>query len=162
MAMTTGKNGRRPLEWPGLSPAIRKTMAGNRGSNTKPELFLRSAIQAMGYRFRTHDRNLPGTPDIVFSRRKRVICVNGCFWHSHPGCGFAAVPKTRPEYWVPKLARNRERDAENLAKLSSMGWESIVVWECEMRDPDAMFLRIRNFLGPAKFPKTEDRLGGAA
>jgi DNA mismatch endonuclease, patch repair protein len=152
--MTAPPNSRRPSEWPGVSAAIRKTMAGNKGTNTKPELLLRSTLHAAGYRFRIHGRGLPGTPDLVFGRRKKAIWVHGCFWHSHPGCRFATVPKTRSEYWLPKLARNRERDAEHAACLSAMGWESLVVWECEMKDLAAVNNLVQAFLGPVRHPKS--------
>lgn len=123
-------------------------MASNKGKNTKPELLLRSCLHAMGYRFRLHRKNLPGTPDIVFGRRYKVIWIHGCFWHAHPGCRFATTPKTRADYWVPKLARNRERDEQHERMLHEMGWETLTVWECEMGNPAPLRDRLVAFLGP--------------
>ena len=121
-------------------------MARIRGRDTKPEKVVRSLAHALGYRFRLHRRDLPGSPDLVFSSRRRVILVHGCFWHRHPGCRFATSPRTRPEFWEAKFARNVERDAENLADLAAAGWEALVVWECETRDPDRLAGRLTAFL----------------
>jgi DNA mismatch endonuclease (patch repair protein) len=110
--------------WPDVADAIRKTMASNKGTNTRPELLLRSSLHSAGYRFRIHGRALPGKPDIVFAGRRKVVWVHGCFWHAHPGCRFSTTPKTRAEYWIPKLIRNRERDAEHARRLAHLGWES--------------------------------------
>lgn len=136
--------------WPEVTPAIRRTMASNKGKNTKPELLLRSSLHALGYRFRVHGKGLPGTPDIVFPKKRKVLWLHGCFWHAHPGCRFATTPKTRAEYWLPKLARNRERDDVHTAKLAEMGWESLVVWECELRDMTAVRDKATAFLGPPR------------
>ncbi len=123
----------------------------NRAKNTRPELLLRSALHSMGFRFRVHGRELPGTPDVVFPARGKAVWVHGCFWHSHAGCRFATVPKTRPEYWIPKLARNRERDAEHERRLGECGWDSLVVWECELKDMEEVRARLRDFLGSPRF-----------
>ena len=139
--------------WPDVSISIRKTMASNKGKNTKPELLLRSSLHALGYRFWLHDRKLPGTPDIIFSGRRKVIWLHGCFWHAHLGCRFATTPKTRADYWIPKLARNRERDAEHADRLQLMGWRSLVVWECEMKSMEAVEARMKSFLGPTRLAK---------
>jgi DNA mismatch endonuclease (patch repair protein) len=125
-------------------------MASNKGKDTKPELLLRSSLHAMGYRFRIHGKGLPGTPDIVFAGRRKAVWVHGCFWHSHEGCRFATVPKTRADYWVPKLARNRERDAGHAAALNGMDWDSHVVWECELADIQTVRFRLADFLGPTR------------
>ena len=125
-------------------------MRANKGKDTLPEKALRSALHAGGYRFRVHVRGLPGTPDIVFPGRRKAIWMHGCFWHAHPGCRFATVPKTRTEYWVPKLARNRERDAAHAERLLTMGWEAMVVWECEMKDMASVTSRVFAFLGPTR------------
>ena len=125
-------------------------MRGNRGKDTKPELAVRSMLHRDGYRFRTHGRGLPGTPDVVFTARRKVVCVHGCFWHAHPGCRHATVPKTRANYWIPKLARNRERDAAHAVRLEAMGWESLVLWECEMKDLAGVRDRLSDFLGPTR------------
>ena len=125
-------------------------MRANRGKNTKPELALRSLVHAAGYRFRVHGRGLPGTPDLVFSARRKAVWLHGCYWHRHEGCHFAAVPKTRIDYWATKFARNVERDAEHVAALRDMGWTSLIVWECEMEDPGVVRSRVEEFLGPAR------------
>ncbi len=125
-------------------------MRANKGKDTRPELALRSMLHRAGYRFRVHGRGMPGTPDLVFSARRKVVWLHGCFWHRHEGCRFATVPKTRTDYWLPKFARNRERDAEHAARLGQMGWRSLVVWECEMRRPDVVGGRVSAFLGPPR------------
>ncbi len=125
-------------------------MRANKGKDTKPELALRSLLHRDGYRFRIHGRHLPGTPDVVFTARRKVVCVHGCFWHAHPGCRYATIPKTRADYWVPKLSRNRERDAAHTLRLRDMGWDSAVVWECEMKDPETVREHLSAFLGPVR------------
>lgn len=114
--------------------------------NTKPEMAVRRLLHAMGFRFRLHRRDLPGTPDVVLPRYRAAIQVHGCFWHQHPGCRHATKPRSRPDYWLPKLARNIERDAESSARLEVMGWRVLVLWECELRDRDALEARLRAFL----------------
>jgi len=101
----------------------------------------------MGYRFRTHSACLPGKPDLAFAPRRKAIWMHGCFWHSHPGCRFTIIPRTRVEYWAAKLARNCQRDIEHATRLREMGWETMVVWECELRDLEAVKTRLRTFLG---------------
>ena len=125
-------------------------MRANKGTNTKPELVVRSLLHRAGYRFRIHGRSLPGTPDLVFTARRKVVLVHGCFWHAHPGCRYATVPKTRADYWIPKLERNRERDTEHAKHLHELGWADLVVWECEMKDPTKLFERLSDFLGPVR------------
>lgn len=134
--------------WADVDDATRSVMRGNRGRNTKPELRLRRALHAMGYRFRLHRRDLPGTPDIVFPSRHMAIQVHGCFWHQHEGCRHAVKPRTRSEYWLPKLARNIQRDRENEARLQDLGWRLLLVWECELADLQATLTRVIDFLGP--------------
>jgi DNA mismatch endonuclease (patch repair protein) len=109
-----------------------RMMAGIRGKNTKPEILIRKALSARGFRYRLHGRKLPGHPDLVFARRKAVIFVNGCFWHRHE-CTLFKWPGTRREFWQTKLARNAEKDAEVLADLAERGWRVLVVWECALR-----------------------------
>lgn len=140
----------KPEPEPPVSAAIRKTMRGNKGKNTKPEIALRSLVHALGYRFRIHVRSLPGTPDLAFSRRRKVIWLHGCWWHLHPGCRYVVVPKTRTEFWTRKLTRNHERDTEHEASLKAMGWDYLVVWECEMKDSAAVQKRVCEFLGPPR------------
>src|SRR5262245_19336924 len=107
-------------------------MSRIRGADTKPELLVRSALHGMGFRFRLHDRNLPGRPDIVLRRYGAVIFVNGCFWHGH-GCRFSKMPATRSEFWKNKIARTKARDATTTEQLLGLGWNVIVVWECSLR-----------------------------
>src|SRR5262245_54631947 len=103
-------------------------------SNTAPEIVVRKVAHALGYRFRLHRRDLPGCPDIVFPRLHKVIFVHGCFWHGHAGCPKGKPPATRQAYWLPKFARNTERDDEVRRELARAGWRVGVVWECETRD----------------------------
>ena len=120
------------------------------GKDTKPELLVRSTIHRMGYRFRLHVSDLPGKPDIVLPRYKKVVFVNGCFWHQHPGCRRATVPKSNRKFWRQKLARNVERDAEKEAELKKLGWGVMAVWECETRDLDVLGCQIETFLEKKK------------
>ncbi|WP_171091244.1 MULTISPECIES: very short patch repair endonuclease [unclassified Ruegeria] len=114
-------------------------------TDTKPELILRRALHRLGYRYSLHRRDLPGRPDIVFPSRRKVIFVHGCFWHGH-GCRWGKLPKSRPEYWGPKIETNKERDNRVLTDLSENGWDSLVVWQCELRDFDAAICRVESFL----------------
>jgi DNA mismatch endonuclease (patch repair protein) len=100
----------------------------------------------MGYRFRLHRRDLPGTPDIVLPSRSKAIFVHGCFWHAH-GCRIGGPPKSNSAFWEQKLARNRARDAENAEGLRRAGWDVITVWQCEIKDRTALEERLRDFLG---------------
>ncbi len=109
-----------------------RTMAAVKGRNTSPELRLRRALHAMGLRYSLHSRRLPGRPDLVLPRFRAAIFVHGCFWHRHAGCPRATTPATRLDYWLPKLVRNVERDAEALAALRAAGWRTAVVWECAL------------------------------
>lgn len=109
-------------------------MARIRSKNTKPEVLTRSAVRALGHRFRNHVDDLPGKPDLANKTRKWAIFVHGCFWHSHRGCQLASSPKTNTGYWAEKLARNQSRDADKIAALESEGYRVLVVWECDVRD----------------------------
>lgn len=106
---------------------------------------VRRLVHGMGYRYRLHRRDLPGCPDMVFANRRKVIFVHGCFWHRH-NCNLGRMPKSRLEFWQPKLEANRCRDEEVMARLSEMGWQYLVVWECEVGRDNALPERIRNFL----------------
>jgi DNA mismatch endonuclease, patch repair protein len=128
-------------------------MQANRSKNTKPEMVLRRLLHKLGYRYSLHRRDLPGTPDLVFRSRKSAIQVHGCFWHQHEGCRLAHAPKTRLDYWQPKLARNQERDLAAREKLKSMGWQVITIWECELAYPDQAVSHAVAFLGPSKLPE---------
>lgn len=123
-------------------------MSKIRAKDMKPEMVVRRLTFAMGYRYRLHRRDLPGTPDLVFPGRKKVIFVHGCFWHQHDSetCRIARIPKSNVDYWLPKLERNVARDAENLTQLAAMGWKALIIWECETSDPDLVRSKIRNFL----------------
>ncbi len=102
--------------------------------NTTPEMIVRKLIHGMGYRYRLHAAHLPGKPDLVFPGRKCVIFVHGCFWHQHSACREGRLPGTRPEYWVPKLTRNIERDRERIVDLRKLGWRVLVLWECQVEE----------------------------
>lgn len=116
--------------------------------NTAPEAVVRQMLHAMGYRFRLHRKDLPGTPDIVLPARRTAIFVHGCFWHAH-GCKIGRPPKIRPEFWGPKLERNRARDLENVAGLRAAGWTVETVWQCETRDLEPLKERLSRALGAA-------------
>lgn len=109
-----------------------RMMAAVRQRNTTPEMIVRSALHRLGFRYRLHNKKLPGTPDIVFPRRRLVVFVNGCFWHRH-GCRLTTNPKTRHDFWAEKFRRNQERDAAVRAELEAAGWTVYQVWECETR-----------------------------
>jgi DNA mismatch endonuclease (patch repair protein) len=108
-------------------------MSKIRSKNTKPELALRKALFARGFRYRVNDTKLPGKPDIVLPKYKTVIFLHGCFWHRHDGCKYAYTPKTNTKFWVDKISSNAERDKVNTEKLTTLGWNIITVWECEIR-----------------------------
>lgn len=113
--------------------------------DTKPEMMVRRLLFAAGFRYRLQRRDLPGTPDIVLSKYRTVIFVNGCFWHHHPGCTRAAIPQTRQDYWLPKIARNIERDKENISELKRQNWRVLVVWECACRKKNEEALKEKIF-----------------
>lgn len=125
-------------------------MSRVRGKDTKPEMLVRRLLHGMGYRYRLHARDIPGAPDVVFRGRRKAIYVHGCFWHRHPDpdCKLARLPKSRREFWVPKLEGNRRRDLENQQRLIDMGWDYLLVWECEVGDADGLTRALRDFLAP--------------
>jgi DNA mismatch endonuclease (patch repair protein) len=123
-------------------------MARVRGKNTGPELKLRRLLHAAGYRYRLHAPNLPGRPDVAFTRRRAAVFVHGCFWHGHHCPRGARAPKTNAAYWSAKIGRNRARDGEVRARLQASGWSALTVWECELKRPDAVLARLRAELGP--------------
>ena len=128
-----------------------------KGKGMKPEVAVRRLAHAMGYRFRLHRADLPGKPDLAFPARRKVIFVHGCFWHQHSdaGCQRAHLPRSNSEYWGPKLARNVARDLAGRSALAALGWDSLVVWECQLTDLRAVAAEIRNFLGePAQANRT--------
>lgn len=114
-----------------------------RRANTTPELVVRKMLHAMGVRFRIHQKDLPGSPDVVSKKYKTAILVHGCFWHRHPGCRYATTPKTRQDFWLPKFAANVERDSRKEAQLRELGWRVLTVWECETRDLQSLEQRLR-------------------
>jgi DNA mismatch endonuclease, patch repair protein len=118
-----------------VSPAVRsRMMAGIRGTNTKPELLLRSGLHRAGFRFRIHERRLPGKPDIVFPARRAVLFAHGCFWHGHD-CALFKWPKSREEFWRKKIAGNRQVDLRSISALREQGWRIGIVWECALKGP---------------------------
>jgi DNA mismatch endonuclease (patch repair protein) len=130
-----------------------RIMRSIRAKDTKPEQILRKLLFADGYRYRLHSAKLPGKPDVVFTGRKKVIFVHGCFWHQHPSarCSITGLPTSNTAYWEPKLKRNAARDAENVAMLKELGWKAQIVWECELeRNPEKELNKLRKFLGPPK------------
>ena len=108
-------------------------MSRIRGKNTKPEILVRKGLHARGFRFRLHNKKLPGSPDIVLPKYGVAIMVNGCFWHGHKGCRYATKPKSNVEFWETKIARNKHRDEVTAAHLEALGWTVITIWECELR-----------------------------
>ncbi|MEJ8574150.1 very short patch repair endonuclease [Microbaculum marinum] len=130
-----------------LTPERRSyLMSRVRGKDTIPELRVRKLAHALGYRFRLHRRDLPGKPDLVFPRLGKIAFVHGCFWHRHEGCRLATPSKSRTEFWEAKFARNVERDQRVQEELRKLGWDVIVIWECETRDPRKLENKVRRFL----------------
>jgi DNA mismatch endonuclease (patch repair protein) len=119
-------------------------MSQVRQKNTRPEMVVRRLLHSMGRRYRLHRKDLPGRPDLVFPKSKRVIFVHGCYWHRHD-CKKATVPSSNVEYWTKKFAENVERDNKTLAELTSLGWASMIVWECQTRDVDTLALSLSAF-----------------
>ena len=134
-----------------VSEGRRRNMQANKAKDTRPELTLRRMLHARGYRYRLHCKTLPGKPDIVFPARRAVVEVRGCFWHGHGCHPLGQMPKTRPEYWVPKITATKARDHQNTVALINLCWNVIEVWECEIRaDPDKVLARLAHFLGPPR------------
>ena len=132
-----------------LSPRQRsERMSRVKGRDTKPELAVRRLVHRLGYRFRLHRKDLPGCPDLVFVSKHKAIFVHGCFWHRHPDptCRLARIPKSRQDFWVPKLEANRLRDCRNVSTLEAAGWGVLVVWECELRHKEHLENKLRQFL----------------
>ncbi|MGH9721912.1 MAG: very short patch repair endonuclease [Bryobacteraceae bacterium] len=122
-----------------------RMMRAIKGRDTAPELAVRCLAHRMGYRFRLHRKDLPGTPDLVFVSRRKVVFIHGCFWHSH-GCNLTRLPTSNLGYWVPKLERNKDRDEKNLKALTAEGWHYLVIWECEIRSGEKLPQRLKDFL----------------
>ncbi len=124
-----------------------ENMRAIRSRDMKPELRVRSAAHRIGYRFRLHRGDLPGKPDLVFPRRRKVVFVHGCFWHQHSACADGRMPRSNLGYWRAKLGRNVKRDSEHLTKLKAAGWKSLVIWECQTKDERLLVSRLARFLG---------------
>jgi DNA mismatch endonuclease, patch repair protein len=121
-------------------------MRAVKAKDTKPEMIVRRLLHRAGYRFRLHRANLPGKPDLTFPSRRKVIFVHGCFWHQHPGCRAADRPSSNTAYWRAKLDRNMERDKTTQEALERGGWRTLIVWECQTRNPDALLTLLTDFL----------------
>lgn len=121
-------------------------MSRVRRSNTAPEMIVRRLLFSRGYRYRLNQKNLPGSPDIVFPGRKKAIFVHGCFWHAHQGCSLATIPKTRTEFWQAKFAANKLRDVRVETALHERGWTTLTIWQCETRDLVGLERRLVHFL----------------
>jgi len=130
-----------------MTPAERSVRMGRiRSKDTEPELAVRRLVHGMGYRYRLHGSGLPGRPDMVFRARQKVVFVHGCFWHLHRGCPNCRPPKSKVEYWKPKLEGNAARDKRVRDQLRQLGWKCLVVWECELDDADALRRKVAAFL----------------
>ena len=123
-----------------------RNMSAIKSKNTKPEIEVRKLLHSLGYRFRLHRKDLPGTPDIVLPKYKTVIFVHGCFWHRHENCKYASIPKTRTEFWENKFKENIERDKKTQEKLQNLGWKTKIVWECEIKKQDKLIKKLEDFL----------------
>lgn len=123
-------------------------MALVRARDTGPELLVRRLLHSMGYRYRLHRKDLPGSPDIVFGKRRKVIFVHGCFWHRHrdPNCRLARLPKSRSDFWLSKLSSNADRDLRNEMALKATGWDVLLVWECQISNSEQLQNELRGFL----------------
>lgn len=130
-----------------LSPNERSAvMARVRSKNSRPELFVRKIVFALGYRYRLHAGDLPGRPDLVFRNRRKVIFVHGCFWHRHAACALARLPKSRVEFWATKLEGNKQRDQRNQKALVKQGWKVLTIWECQLKKVQRLESTLRRFL----------------
>lgn len=130
-----------------LTPEARSQhMARVKNRNTKPELIVRHLLHTMGYRFRLHRKDLPGSPDIVLPRHRKVVFTHGCFWHGHAGCRRAGRPTSNRAFWDKKIDRNIERDEIAVMALRASGWQVLVVWECETRDRESLSHVLAEFM----------------
>ncbi|BBK43785.1 very short patch repair endonuclease [Allostella vacuolata] len=125
-----------------------RLMARIRSKDTKPEMVVRRIAYRLGFRFRLHRRDLPGSPDLVFPGRRKVVFVHGCYWHRHPGCRLAYEPKSNIEFWTGKFAANMTRDQKALQDLHDQGWDPLVIWECEVKHSELVTSRLSAHLGP--------------
>jgi len=127
-------------------PERSRLMSRVRSADTKPEMVVRRLVHGLGYRYRLHKSNLPGTPDLVFASRRKVIFVHGCFWHRHLGCSKTRTPKSRKHFWRSKFRENTDRDQRNQQELSRLGWRYLIVWECETEKPETLVAKLDTFL----------------
>lgn len=121
-------------------------MRAVRAKDTRPELAVRRIVSDLGYRYRLHQKSLPGKPDVSFPSRRKAIFVHGCFWHGHARCPKARLPKSRVDFWADKLRRNKERDTRNIKDLKRKGWSVLVIWQCQLARPERVERRIKRFL----------------
>lgn len=121
-------------------------MARVRAKDTKPEMRVRKLIHGLGFRYRLHAKELPGHPDIVLRPLSKVVFVHGCFWHRHSGCALARLPKSRTDFWIPKLEGNRIRDRRSASALRRAGWKVLTVWECQTEKVEKLEQRLEGFL----------------
>jgi len=128
------------------SEARSKTMRAVKGRDTTPEMIVRRMVHAMGRRYRLHRADLPGKPDLTFPRMRKIIFVHGCFWHGHDCKRGARQPKDNAEYWIKKISRNKARDARSQEALKLMGWGVLIIWECQLKDREALRGRLEDFL----------------
>lgn len=132
-----------------FTPEKRSAVMGRiRGRDTRPEMIVRRTAHRLGYRFRLHAPDLPGRPDLVFPSRRKVLFVHGCYWHRHPGCRLATTPASNATFWKTKFEKNMARDVRVMGELRVRGWEPVVVWECETRDPERLSATLQSHLGP--------------
>ena len=130
-----------------ISDQRSRNMAAIKSKNTKPEIAVRKMLHALGYRFRLHRKDLPGSPDIVLPKYKTVIFVHGCFWHRHENCKFASTPKTRKEFWENKFNENMKRDKNNFKELKKLNWNLLVIWECETKNINLLIKKVSSKIG---------------
>ncbi len=133
MGVTVKRQGQRSSATGDVDPVRSRNMSAIRGKDTKPEMVVRKELHRLGFRFRLHDRSLPGHPDLKLTKHRAVVFVHGCYWHRHSGCRYATTPATNREFWLDKLERNVERDREYMRELSDLGWRVAIVWECALR-----------------------------
>ncbi|WP_150767746.1 very short patch repair endonuclease [Pseudomonas fluorescens] len=130
-----------------------RMMSSIRGKNTKPEIIIRKLLHSHGFRFRIHQKALPGKPDIVLKKYRTCLLINGCFWHRHPGCALATNPKTHIDFWIEKFKRTIERDTLNIRKLETLGWHVLIIWECEISSYQSNFYELAKQIKSNTFPK---------
>lgn len=144
-----------------ISPEHRSwNMSRISSKNTRPEILVRSFLHKAGFRFRLHDKRLPGHPDIILPKYKTVIFVHGCFWHRHKACQYAYIPKTRVNFWEEKFKINIARDNRNQSELGALGWKVLVIWECELSDSESVVNKLTLHINPRR-NNTNGQQGGA-